>query len=144
MGTVFDLVYVFTDYQALAIVSFWNIAVGSGLALLAALFGVLDWTAIPRRTRAKRIGTVHGLGNVIMVAFFVGALLVRMGEPRLLPTTVAIVLELAGLALAMLTGWLGGELVSRLGVGVSDGANLNAPSSLGRPGARAEAGAGAE
>jgi hypothetical protein len=28
------------------------------------------------------------------------------------------------------TGWLGGELVDRLGVGVDDGANLNAPSSL--------------
>jgi len=28
------------------------------------------------------------------------------------------------------TGWLGGELVDRLGVGVSDGANLDAPSSI--------------
>jgi uncharacterized membrane protein len=33
-------------------------------------------------------------------------------------------------ALALLTGWLGGELVSRLGVGVDDNAELNAPSSL--------------
>jgi hypothetical protein len=28
------------------------------------------------------------------------------------------------------TGWLGGELVDRLGVGVDDGAHLDAPSSL--------------
>jgi hypothetical protein len=36
--------------------------------------------------------------------------------------------------LATITGWLGGELVDRLGVGVDDGANLHAPSSLsGRP-----------
>jgi hypothetical protein len=28
------------------------------------------------------------------------------------------------------TGWLGGELVDRLGVDVDPGANLNAPSSL--------------
>jgi hypothetical protein len=27
-------------------------------------------------------------------------------------------------------GWLGGELVERLGVGVDDDANLNAPNSL--------------
>ena len=32
--------------------------------------------------------------------------------------------------LALFTGWLGGELVDRLGVGVDDGAHLNAPSSL--------------
>lgn len=35
-----------------------------------------------------------------------------------------------GLGLALVTGWLGGELVERLGVGVSDGAHLDAPSSL--------------
>ena len=36
--------------------------------------------------------------------------------------------------LAALTGWLGGELVDRLGVGVDLGACLDAPSSLsGRP-----------
>ncbi|MBC7805180.1 MAG: hypothetical protein H7145_03420, partial [Akkermansiaceae bacterium] len=30
--------------------------------------------------------------------------------------------------------WLGGELVNRLGVGIDNGANLNAPSSLsGKP-----------
>ena len=28
------------------------------------------------------------------------------------------------------TGWLGGELVDRLGIGVDEGANPNAPSSL--------------
>ncbi len=31
---------------------------------------------------------------------------------------------------SLLTGWLGGELVERLGVGVDDGAHLNPPSSL--------------
>jgi hypothetical protein len=36
--------------------------------------------------------------------------------------------------LMLITGWLGGELVERLGVGVDEGANLNAPNSLtGRP-----------
>jgi hypothetical protein len=30
----------------------------------------------------------------------------------------------------MVTGWPGGELVDRLGVGIDDGAHLNAPSSL--------------
>ena len=33
-------------------------------------------------------------------------------------------------AAALLGGWLGGELVERLGVGVTPNANLNAPNSL--------------
>jgi uncharacterized membrane protein len=46
----------------------------------------------------------------------------------------ALVLALVGAGLALVTGWLGGELVDRLGVGVDDGAHLDAPSSLsGRP-----------
>jgi len=32
--------------------------------------------------------------------------------------------------MALITAWIGGELVYRLGVGVDPGANVNAPSSL--------------
>jgi hypothetical protein len=32
--------------------------------------------------------------------------------------------------MVLITGWLGGEMVNRLGIGVDQGANLNAPSSL--------------
>jgi len=47
---------------------------------------------------------------------------------------VALILSFAGVVLALVTGWLGGELVDRLGVGVDDGAHLNAPNSLsGKP-----------
>jgi hypothetical protein len=38
--------------------------------------------------------------------------------------------EVIGLLAALVTGWLGGERVDRLGVGVDAGANLDAPSSL--------------
>ncbi|MFG3714952.1 hypothetical protein ACIBTZ_21725 [Micromonospora sp. NPDC049460] len=36
----------------------------------------------------------------------------------------------AGAALAGVTGWLRGELVERLRVGMDEGADVNAPSSL--------------
>jgi len=39
-------------------------------------------------------------------------------------------LGLVGVLLASLTGWLGGELVDRLGVSVDNGAHLDAPNSL--------------
>jgi hypothetical protein len=40
------------------------------------------------------------------------------------------VLSIIGVCIALVTGWLGGELVDRLGVGVDEGAYVNAPSSL--------------
>ena len=46
------------------------------------------------------------------------------------PTMANMVWSFAGVLLALFTGWLGGELVAQLGVGVEDGANLDAPSSL--------------
>jgi len=39
----------------------------------------------------------------------------------------------------LITGWLGGELVGRLGVGVDEGAHLNAPSSLSNQAASSQA-----
>jgi len=62
--------------------------------------------------------------------------LLRLNEPDYVPGTVAFILSLVAVVLALVTGWLGGELVDRLGVGVDEGANLNAPSSLSRQPAR--------
>jgi hypothetical protein len=42
----------------------------------------------------------------------------------------------AGFAPAGITGWLGGELVDRLAIGVDNGAHLNAPNSLWAPSQR--------
>jgi uncharacterized membrane protein len=49
------------------------------------------------------------------------------------PVALALAASFVGAGLALVTGWLGGELVDRLGVGVDDGANLDAPSSLRGP-----------
>ena len=58
----------------------------------------------------------------------------RSLDPQHLPSTLAFILVLVAVVLALISGWLGGELVERLGVGVDEGANLNAPSSLaGKP-----------
>ncbi|HZN98245.1 MAG TPA: hypothetical protein VFB61_10985, partial [Gemmatimonadales bacterium] len=46
------------------------------------------------------------------------------------PPTGAIVAALSGVVLALVTAWLGGELVGRLGVGVDEGAHLDSPSSI--------------
>lgn len=129
-AVVFDIIYMLTGNAALAVVSFWNIAAGVIGGLAAAIFGLLDWLAIPDGTRAKSVGLLHGGGNVVVVALFAVSWLLRANEDNYIPSTLAFILSLAGVLLATVTGWLGGELVDRLGVGVDTGANLNAPSSL--------------
>lgn len=130
---LFDLVHLIFGGDDLRVVSYWLIPAGVITGLLAAVFGFADWTKIPQGTRAKRIGLVHGGGNVVVVTLFVLSWFLRGGATNQ-PPTLAYVLSFAGGGLAMVTGWLGGELVDRLGIGVSEGANLNAPSSLsGRP-----------
>jgi uncharacterized membrane protein len=105
--------------------------IGAGIigGILAAPFGAIDWAAIPDGTRAKRIGSLHGLGNVAVLVLFGVSWWLRREQPQAMET-LPFVLSLAGVALAAGTGWLGGELVDRLGVGVDPGANLDAPSSL--------------
>jgi uncharacterized membrane protein len=127
---VFDVIYLITDEPAFATVAFWNIAAGVIGGLLAAVFGFWEWTHIPKETRAKWIGMFHGGGNVVVVVLFALSWLIRSGAPDYEPSGVAYALSFAGLALAAVTGWLGGELVDRLGVGVDAGAHLDAPSSL--------------
>jgi uncharacterized membrane protein len=128
---VFDLVYLWNDNPTLAAVSFWNIAVGIAGGLIAAVFGAVDWFAIPGGTRAKRLGLLHGAGNVVVVGLFAVSWWLRFTAADGLPPVPAIAISAFAVAIMFVTGWLGGELVDRLGVGVDDGANLNAPSSLG-------------
>jgi uncharacterized membrane protein len=128
-AVIFDVIRLIAGAGDWATVSFWLIAAGIVSGLLAAVFGLLDWTKIPSGTRARRIGAFHGLGNVVVVGLFGASWFLRSGT-GMEPSTLALILSFAGGGLAMITGWLGGELVDRLGVGVDEGANLNAPSSL--------------
>jgi uncharacterized membrane protein len=122
--------------------AFWLIAGGVAGGLLAAVFGLIDWLAIPAGTRAKSIGAVHGLANVVVVAFFTTSWLLRMPQPGN-PGMLAIGLSVLGIIVATVAGWLGGELVERMGVSVDPGAHLNSSSSLsGRPASESVTSAG--
>ncbi len=134
MAVVFDLVAQASGgWDALARAAFYMIAAGVLAGLLAAVFGAVDWAAIPSGTRAKGIATAHGLGNVGIVVLFALTWFLRRDRPED-PSALALALESVGVVGAVVTGWLGGELVDRLGIGVDPGAHPDAPSSLsGRP-----------
>ena len=134
-AVVFDLLYLATGNEELAIFAFWAIAAGVVGGLLAAVFGLWDWLGIPSDTRAKRLGLMHGGGNVVVTGLFAVSWLLRTGDPTYLPDSLLpLVLGVLGAGLALFTAWLGGELVYRLRVGVDHDAGLNASSSLSRSG----------
>lgn len=128
-SVIFDLVYLAGPDPTIANVAFWMLVSGLVAALLAAPFGTIDWLAIPKGTRAKRIGLMHAVGNVTVLLLFGLSALLRINDAQT-PPTLAIVLSLAAVPFALLAAWLGGELVSRLGVGVSAEAGLDAASSM--------------
>jgi uncharacterized membrane protein len=128
-AVIVDLVYFGSRALIFAEVSYYLVIAGLIGGALAAPFGLIDWLAIPRGTRARRIGALHGGGNAVVLLLFLASALLRADLPAE-PPVAAYVCSFAGAGVALVTAWLGGELVSRLGVGVSDGANVDAPSSL--------------
>jgi uncharacterized membrane protein len=95
----------------------------------------VDYFSIPQNTRARRIGLLHGIGNLIVAGLFAASWARRRPRPQRPPRS-ALILSATGAGLALVTGWLGGELVDRLGVGVHEGADVNAPNSLTSPATR--------
>ena len=71
---------------------------------------------------------MHGLGNVVVLIMFAASWWLRYENSDM--HTLQYILSFAAAGLAGVTGWLGGELIDRLGVGIDDGAHLDAPNSL--------------
>ena len=128
-AVIFDIIYLVSSNSQWTVTAYYMIGAGIIGGLAAAVFGWLDWIAIPAGTRARRLGLWHGIGNVVVVGLFILSWILRRENPAV-PPTGAIVAGLTGVVIALATAWLGGELVDRLGVGVDDGAHLDSPSSL--------------
>jgi uncharacterized membrane protein len=129
-GWLFDLGCTFLGRPLLGEIGFWNTAAGILSGLAAAVFGLIDWVAIPAGTRAKAVGLWHAGANVVMLVLFAATVYLRRGAPGHSPNTTTLVLATAAIAFGGVSGWLGGELVNRLGIGVTPGAHVDAPSSL--------------
>lgn len=101
---------------------FHNIAMyltiaGIGFALLAAVPGIIDYIFIvPPKSSAKRRATNHALINLLMLMIFGVALALRFQENIALSLITG--LEVAGVILLSISGWLGGTLVYRNQIGV--------------------------
>jgi len=128
-AVIFDALHLVLGTPIYATVSYWMMTAGIVGGLIAAPFGWIDWFGIPKDTRAKSIGLAHGLVNVTVLLVFAGSWYLRL-DRQADPPMIASILSFAGAGLALVGGWLGGELVERLGIGVHAGAHPDAPSSL--------------
>ncbi|MGZ5286670.1 MAG: DUF2231 domain-containing protein [Flavisolibacter sp.] len=91
-------------------------AAGIVFAVLAAIPGLIDLIyTVPPDSSAKKRGVKHGITNTIMLILFTVAFFYRRGEYDHL---LLLLLELAGVILLSIAGWMGGTLVYRNQIGV--------------------------
>ena len=117
LAFVVDVLYTRGD-TGLATTSIWLLGIGLGFAALAALAGLTDYLG-DQRVRAMSDALKHMVANVIAVVIEVANLVLRLGNPDFIDSTGV---YLSGLVVLILlySGWKGGELVYRHGVGVLD------------------------
>jgi len=79
MAVIFDVLRVVTGW-ALGTTAYQMIAAGVVTGLVSAVFGLVDWSAIPHDTRAKSVGARHGIGNVVVVLLFLASWWLRRAD----------------------------------------------------------------
>ncbi len=129
-AVVFDIIYLINDRAGFTVAAAYAIAGGIIGGVLAAPFGWIDYFKIPADTRAKRIGLLHGLTNVVVLVLFAVSWLLRLNAGGWQPTPAALACSFVAVVVAGVAAWMGGELVDRLAIGIDEGANPDAPSSL--------------
>jgi uncharacterized membrane protein len=127
---VWDIVYLASGNPMWGQFSYWSIVAGIIGGLAAAIPGFIDWLAIPHGTRASRVGTMHMFLNLCVLALFGLSLALRSTGDQAAWGVGAMVPGWIAIALGGVSSWLGGELVERLGIGVDERPDVNAPSSL--------------
>jgi len=96
--------------------AYWTMLGGTIGALVAAVPGLVDYLSLTE-PRAVRIGTIHMTLNLIIVGLFVANLVLRtMGSAA---TGLPFVLSIVAVALLLVSGWFGWEMIYRQGVALS-------------------------
>ena len=123
VGTfVTDIVYSRNLDSGWATASHWLLIVGLVMAALAAAAGLTDYLG---DDRIRRLGDAlkHMLANVAAVVLELVNLVLRLNNSDFIPSTGVYISGLVVLIL-LYSGWKGGDLVYRHGIGVGDRPNL--------------------
>jgi uncharacterized membrane protein len=118
---VVDILFYFLRHPTLLVVAKFMIAAGCIGALAAAVPGIIDWLSI-KNGDVKKVANWHARLNITALVVFAISLFLRMGSYSHLvgrKLTIPFLLSLFGVILIAISGWLGGELVFRYGMGTT-------------------------
>ena len=116
---VVDVLFYFLRHPTLLVIAKFMLAAGCLGAIAAAIAGFIDWLAI-NNGEVKRVANWHARLNVAALVMFAISLFLRMGNYSGLVgrrLTIPFLFSLVGVILIVISGWLGGELVFRYGMG---------------------------
>ena len=116
---IVDVLFYLLRHPTLLVVAKFMIAAGCLGAIAAAIPGIIDWLSI-KNGDVKKAANWHARLNITALVVFAISLLLRMSSysgfvGRKL--TIPFLLSLVGVILITISGWLGGELVFRYGLG---------------------------
>ena len=112
-----DIAYVKSGWAMWAYASSWLIGAGIVAALLAALFGFIDFFG-DKRIRGASTARYHMIGNLTAVILSCINFVVHMRDGAMAVIPLGICLSAIVVLLLLFNGWMGGEMVFRYGVGV--------------------------
>jgi uncharacterized membrane protein len=105
---VSDIISIWGNRAFWPIMATYLIAFGVIGALVAAVFGFIDYFTAPMSREVKRTATTHMILNLIVVVCEAAAFFVRIGDPT---SVLGYVLTYVGIGLLVVSGWYGGHLV---------------------------------
>lgn len=114
-----DIMFLWTQDPFWARASFWMIAAGSVMGLLAGLAGTVEVLAV-RGIRLRAAAWNHFIAAMVLLSIAFANLAFRLPDPVSMVYPWGIYLSALGAVVLGLAGWLGGHLVFQHQVGVED------------------------
>jgi uncharacterized membrane protein len=118
---VADILYLIKGNPGWLWVAFWSLLAGCLGAIAAAIFGIIDYLAIKDKEVAK-VAAWHARLNVLAFLLFAASWYLRTNNGSSIiggSLKIPLALSVVGVIVVTISGWLGGELVFRHGVGVN-------------------------
>jgi uncharacterized membrane protein len=116
-----DVIFYFNRHPSLPLISKFMIAAGIIGAIVAAVPGIIDWWTLTDK-EVTRIANWHARLNIIALIIFAISLYFRMRAGAHWVNygmRIPFLLSFLGVVLISISGWLGGELTFKHGVGVA-------------------------
>lgn len=115
-----DLYTWFRDFSSTVVeAAYYSMAVGVVMALVAAVFGLVDYLDIRRDHPGKATATWHMLINIVVILLYLVNTYARAEHVDEMKTPLPLFLmSLAGVSLISLSGYLGGRMVYDEGISV--------------------------